>query len=143
MLFEVSVISTHQTLQVFSAFFEVTSLSCTAGLAAVRCLSLHGCRWIPHSSCSPWLPQGGCLHAMAPGHCPAYRTFPVCLWRSTTQVLTCNTTAVQFVSRGEAVSCLAPSGGTAAPGLAPARPCIRAVRNQLCRASFAGEKSQK
>lgn len=37
---------------------------------------------------------------MAQRHCLACRTFLVCLWRSAMQVLTCNTTAVQFVSRG-------------------------------------------
>lgn len=36
---------------------------------------------------------------MAQRHCLACRTFLVCLWRSAVQVLTCNTTAVQFVSR--------------------------------------------
>lgn len=36
---------------------------------------------------------------MAQRHCLACRTFLVCLWRSDMQVLTCNTTAAQFVSR--------------------------------------------
>lgn len=36
---------------------------------------------------------------MAQRHCLACRTFLVCLWRSEMQVLTCNTTAAQFVSR--------------------------------------------
>lgn len=52
----------------------------------------------------PWFPQEGCLNVMAQRHCLACRTFLVCLWRSAMQVLTCNTTAVQFVSRQEGKS---------------------------------------
>lgn len=46
----------------------------------------------------PRFPQEGCLNVMAQRHCLACRTFLVCLRRSALQVLTCNTTAVQFVS---------------------------------------------
>lgn len=46
----------------------------------------------------PQFPQEGCLNVMAQCHCLACRTFLVCLRRSALQVLTCNTTAVQFVS---------------------------------------------
>jgi len=67
----------------------------------------------------PRFPQEGCLNVVAQRHCLACRTFLVCLRRSAMQVLTCNTTAVQFVSRHRGRS--PPSGGSAALAFAPLR----------------------
>lgn len=171
-LLQINVVSTQQTVHRFSTFLQdIFSFSCRAGLAAVGCLSLRGCNVTSVDSPlflftqGPRFPQEVCLNVMARCPCLACRTFLVCLWRSATQVLTCNTTAVQFVSgrRGRCSPSVCRSirrhcspGSRTAPALClPGATAPRQVlpadglwtsglsKTPSCRTSFASEKSQE